>query len=94
MKDRRSEPRNSADRMVEVQIMTGFRPSVRAQLVDLSPSGVRLRVNRPLPEGTRLNFLICDERIFGIVRYCVPVDNNFDTGVLIEYAIRPEQASA
>jgi hypothetical protein len=71
--------------------MTGNGRTLPAHIVDVSPSGLRIRFDRPLPEGTRLNLSMGDELVFGQVRHCAPVDGKFDVGVLIEYAIRPAE---
>ena len=74
--------------------MRGLRRTISAHLVDVSLSGVRIRIDRSVPEGTQVEVLIGDEHVFGVVRYCVPVKEKFDVGVLIRYAIRPQSVSA
>jgi hypothetical protein len=90
--DRRAEPRAPVD--VEVRVMTPLGPAIAGRVLDISPSGLRIRFHRPLHQGTRVSLVLGDEWISAIVRYCVSVENKFDVGVLIEYAIRPERVSA
>jgi PilZ domain len=90
--DRRAEPRTPVD--VEVRVMTPLSAPIAGRVLDISPSGLRIRFHRPLPEGTRLSLVLGDEWISAIVRYCASVENQFDVGVLIEYAVRPERVSA
>ena len=94
LNDRRSESRASEDRVVEVRIMKGLRRTVSAHLVQASLSGVRVRIDRPIPEGTPIEVLIGDEHVFGVVRNCVPANEQFNVGVLIRYTIRPHSVSA
>ncbi len=74
--------------------MRGLRRTVRAQLIEVSLSGLRIRLDRWLADGTQLEVLIGDEHVFGVVRHCVPAHDKFDAGVLIRYAIRPQSVSA
>lgn len=74
--------------------MRGLRRTVSAQLIEISLSGLRIRLDHRLSEGTQLEVLIGDEYVFGVVRYCVPTKDKFDAGVLIRYAIRPQSVSA
>jgi hypothetical protein len=88
--ERRQEPRDPADQPVEVRILAGSGRTLHAHIVDVSPSGLRIRFDRPISEGTRLNLDVGDESVYGLVRYCIPVGGEFDAGVLIEYVVRPE----
>jgi PilZ domain len=90
--DRRAEPRTPVD--VEVRVMTQLGPAIAGRVLDISPSGLRIRFHRPLHEGTRISLVLGEEWICAIVRYCIAVEKKFDVGVLIEYAVRPERVSA
>jgi len=90
--DRRAQPRAPVD--VEVRVMTPFGLTITGRVIDISPSGLRIRLHRALREGTRLSLVLGDERIFAVVRYCAAVENKFDVGVRIQYAVRPERVSA
>lgn len=79
---------------VEVRVMTPFGLTIAGRVLDISPSGLRIRFHRALREGTRLSLILGDERVFAIVRHCAAIENRFDVGVRIEYAIRPERVSA
>jgi hypothetical protein len=92
--DRRSESRSSADRVVEVRIMKGMRRTVPAHLIEVSLSGLRIRLDHRVAEGTQVEVLVDEEHVFGVVRYCVPAKDKFDAGVLIRYAIRLQNMSA
>jgi hypothetical protein len=90
--NRRAEPRTPVD--VEVRVMAPLGAATAGRVLDISPSGLRIRFHRPLREGTRISLVLGEEWICAIVRYCVAVENQFDVGVLIEYAVRPERVSA
>jgi hypothetical protein len=94
MEDRRKEERIPADEIVEVRIISGINRIIPARVLNISPSGLRLRFDRPLNIGTHLSVAIWDELIFGRVQYCQPADDGFEAGVLVEYAIRASEASA
>lgn len=74
--------------------MRGWRRTIPAHLIEVSLSDLRIRLDRSLPEGTQVEVLTGDEHVFGVVRYCVPVQDKFYAGVLIRYAIRPQSVSA
>ena len=75
-------------------MMRGLRRTVSAHLIEVSLSGLRIRLDHRVPEGTQLEVLIDDEHVFGVVRYCVPAKDKFDAGVLIRYSIRRQSVSA
>lgn len=92
--DRRAEPRSPFNEDVEVRVSRLLLPrTVAGRLLNVSPSGLRIHVNRAIAVGAEIDLVVADELVFGKIIYCIPAAEGFDVGVLIEYAIRAAVAA-
>lgn len=84
--NRRLEHRFPADAPVEVTIVYPVTPGrIKGTMVDLSKSGLRLRMETSLPKGSRVQVKLGDVVVFGEVRHCRETDEAwFEAGVHIE----------
>lgn len=88
MLDRRKEPRSYYNEALEITISGVFGRTMTAVLLDLSPSGMRVRLERRLSIGTHIHLTLGEELIFGHIQRCVPVAAGYDAGIVIRYAVR------
>lgn len=92
--DRRKEPRFPSNDAVEITVMGLFQRTMTGLLLNLSPSGMLIRFERPLSGGTCIYLTIGDELIYGQIQRCVQVADGWHAGILIRYGIRPVSAIA
>ena len=81
-KDRRREQRSHVDAPASRQPLdpaTGRKSEIR--VVDVSTSGLRLRVPELIEPGTVVQIRLRNTVATGEVRYCCPVGKQFDVGV-------------
>lgn len=52
-----------------------------ANLDDLSPGGVSFLLDRPIPQGARVEFIHSGQLVSGDVRHCTPTDIGWIAGV-------------
>jgi len=81
--EKRREARLLCAGLVEVHWVEadGTRSATIANLDDLSPSGVSLLLEGPLPPGTQIEFFHGGHRVSGAVRYCSSTELGWIAGV-------------
>ena len=85
--DRRKETRYPCHDPAEVRVVREGRPSFPATILDISKSGLRIACSVQLTEGTRIEVIVPQQAVvFGEVRYCRAVSQEFHAGVQIEQA--------
>jgi hypothetical protein len=83
--ERRREHRYPANDIVEVHAVGSLGDRFPATIVDLSRSGLRLEVGKPLSRGTRLEIVLKNRAIiFGESCYARPKNGLYQVGVSIE----------
>ena len=82
--EHRTEPRVAVDvpaRFKSLSPLMSTGPSIRANIVDLSRSGMKLRVSRGYELGELVQVVVPETFYMGIVRHCVPVSTGFEVGI-------------
>jgi PilZ domain len=88
--DRRREARYPAQEPAEFEVMfTGAEP-LFGTVLDVSRSGLRIALPRPITRGEQVKIKLNQNVIFGEVRYCRPVTSLFHIGIRIHDLVRPE----
>ncbi len=85
--ERRTEPRYASVESAVVTIITEG-DSFDAETVDVSKSGLRIRITEPLEAGSRLRVKFGTVVAFGEVRWCAQVHGgNHDAGIHVEHTM-------
>jgi hypothetical protein len=88
LQDRRKEHRYPVNQSATVTVLTGAVSSTPATVVDVSRSGLRIRVQCPIWTGAQIEIRTGEVVIFGEVRYCgPPTQSGYDIGIHIEQVI-------
>lgn len=88
--DKRREPRYPVNKTGIVHPVHPIeRHRLQAYVMDLSSSGMKLRVERPLDRGTQVQVLLEDVIIFGEVRHCTESAGRYNVGVLVLDVLTP-----
>jgi PilZ domain-containing protein len=83
--DRRREPRYPCQDPAEVRLVPGDGSSLPATVLDISRSGLRLRLVVRIPKNSQVEIVLPKQVIiFGEVRYCRRSGDNFDVGIFIQ----------
>jgi hypothetical protein len=83
--ERRREPRYPANDIVEVQVIGSSAECFPGTILDLSRSGLRLEVGKPLSRGTHLEIVLRNRAIiFGESCYARSKNGLYQVGVSIE----------
>lgn len=84
--NRRSEPRFPANAPVEVSITYPVAQGhLAGTVIDISKSGLRLRMDTSLPKSSRVQVKLGEVMVFGEVRHCREVEDGvFEAGIRIE----------
>lgn len=71
---------------VELQWTDATQQTVRAagMLADLSPSGARLHLDRPVPVNTALRLVLANQGKTGTVRFCTKRIRGYAIGIQFE----------
>jgi hypothetical protein len=88
--DRRSEPRmavNMAARMKSLSPLMSTGPSIRARIVEVSHSGMTLRMNREFQLGELVQVIVPEMFYLGVVRHCRRIDTEFEAGIKLSERI-------
>lgn len=89
-REKRREPRYPVSKTGIVHPVHPIeRLRLQAYVMDLSSSGMKLRVERPLDRGTQLQVLLEDVIIFGEVRHCTESEGRYNVGVLVLDVLTP-----
>ena len=83
--ERRSEPRYPACEIVEVQVIGASGGRFPGTMLDISRSGLKIEVGKPLSQGAYLEILLPSRAIIiGEARYCRSKNKLYHVGVRIE----------
>jgi len=83
--EKRREARYPTNDPAEVEVINGGVGQFSATVLDVSRSGLRLKLDSSINRGAEVKITLQRNNvIFGQVRYCKPLDGNFDAGVLIQ----------
>ncbi len=92
--DRRKEPRYPTGGFVEVNQIGVIAPPFLASVVDVSKSGMRLRMAAAIERGVRLRVRLEDLIAFGEVRWTRQIDEEtFEAGLAVDHTVRAELVS-
>jgi hypothetical protein len=84
-KERRSEPRNPANRLATVKVLNPQTSDrISARLVEISKGGLKLRLSEPLMPGTLVQIRFSGKLVLAEVRYCNVADAEFHVGVRLQ----------
>ena len=83
--EKRREARYPTNDPAEVEVISGGVGQFSATVLDVSRSGLRLKLDSSINRGAEVKITLQRNIvIIGQIRYCKPLDGNFDAGVLIE----------
>jgi hypothetical protein len=93
--EKRKETRYPTNESAEVRLLYTGRDPIRAKIVNVSRSGMRLEVASALPQGRRIEITTSSRKlvVFGEIRYCKGVSGGFHVGVLIEGVVSDRDGS-
>ena len=83
----RSEIRVGEDSPARVKVldpMTSLGPSFHARVANKSSKGLKLRVPRSVLPGSVVQIRFGDGIVLGEVKYCIPVEDEFDIGICLK----------
>jgi hypothetical protein len=81
--ERRSDPRSLADQPATIKLLSPLEAASRipARIIEISRSGLRLRVERGLMPGAIVQIRVGEKLLMGEVRYSNPEGEKFQVGV-------------
>lgn len=83
--EKRREARYPTNDPAEVEVVNGGTGQLSATVLDVSRSGLRLKLDSSINRGAEVKITLQRNIvIFGQIRYCRPLDGSFDAGVLIQ----------
>jgi hypothetical protein len=83
--EKRREARYPTNDPAEVEVVNGGTGRCTATVLDVSKSGLRLKLESSINKGAEVKVTLQRNAvIFGQIRYCRPLDGSFDAGVLIQ----------
>jgi hypothetical protein len=83
--EKRREARYPTNDPAELEIVNGTIGRFPATVLDVSKSGLRLKLDSSINKGAEVKITLQSSIvIFGQIRYCRPLDGSFDAGVLIQ----------
>ena len=83
--EKRREARYPTNDPAEVEVINGGTGQFSATVLDVSRSGLRLKLDASINRGAEVKITLQRNiMIFGQIRYCRPLAGNFDVGVLIQ----------
>jgi hypothetical protein len=83
--EKRREARYPTNDPAEVDVVNGGIGRSTATVLDVSKSGLRLKLESSINKGAEVKVTLQrNVVIFGQIRYCRPLDGSFDAGVLIQ----------
>jgi hypothetical protein len=89
--DRRKEPRMPVEvqaRLKCLNPLTSTGPSIRARVVEISRSGMKIVANREFQPGGVVQVIVKDTFYMGKVRHCRKIETGFETGIKLTESIR------
>jgi hypothetical protein len=85
--DRRREPRIRAYETVNLTVLGDAGYSTPANAIQLSPHGMRLVLDRPIPVNAAIK-VVCDDWLgLGEVCYCIEERGHFVVGLQLDHAL-------
>lgn len=83
--EKRREARYPTNDPAEVEVVNGGIGPYSATVLDVSRSGLRLKLESGINKGVEVKITLHRNIIiYGQIRYCRPLDGSFDAGVLIQ----------
>ena len=83
--EKRREARYPTNDAAEVEVVNGGAGLFSATVLDVSRSGLRLKLDSRINRGAEVKITLQrNVIIYGQIRYCRPLEGNFDAGVLIQ----------
>ena len=83
--EKRREARYPTNDPAEVEVVNGGAGQFSATVLDVSRSGLRLKLDSSVNRGAEVKITLQRNIvIYGQIRYCRPLDGSFDAGVLIQ----------
>jgi hypothetical protein len=85
--ERRSEPRTQTNlpaRLKVVDPLTSSGPSISVRVMDVSASGLGLKVPHCIYTGALVQVHLMDRVFFAEVRYCISAETEFQIGVRVK----------
>ena len=84
--DRRKETRYATNDPVQIRLLNaGDGPQFSGTVLDVSRTGLRVEIPKPVGKGARLEVILPDgATIFGEARYCRHVSTRYHVGLAIE----------
>jgi len=83
--EKRREARYPTNDPAEVEVVNGGTGRCPATVLDVSKSGLRLKLESSINRGAEVKVTLQrNVVIFGQIRYCRPLDGSFDAGILIQ----------
>jgi len=93
--ERRREPRHAACEIIEVQVIGGSGGRFPGTMLDISRSGTKIEIEKPLSEGAYLEIVLPSRAIMiGEARYCRSANRLYYVGVKIEGVYFTQAVSA
>ena len=87
--NRRGEPRFPTSVAVTIQLLEPFaKDPLRSRLVDVSKSGMRFAVSEVIRPGTIVKVRAERVFVFGEVRHCSPIAEEFHVGIAVRKTVR------
>lgn len=89
--ERRKQPRVPMDvpaRLKCLNPLTSTGPSIKARVVEISRSGMKIRANREFHTGGVVQVIVKDTFYLGTVRHCRRVEDGFETGLILTESTR------
>jgi hypothetical protein len=82
--ERRAEPRvlvNKPARIKSLSPLMSTGPSIRGTIIEISHSGMRVRMSREFQLGELVQVIVPDTFYLGTVRHCRKVGGEFEAGI-------------
>jgi hypothetical protein len=89
--ERRREPRVPVDTPARIKCLSPLMstgPSLRATIVELSRSGMKLRMNRHFELGELVQVIVPEMFYLGTIRYCHRAGAQFEAGIRLTEKIQ------
>ena len=91
--EKRGEPRYRTNDPAYVEVLTKAALRVPATVIDVSRSGLRIKLRLPVPVHAHVEITIRGSLVLlGEIRYCSPLRGYYHAGVLIRGVVSPEAA--
>jgi len=85
--ERRHQPRLECNRRVRITVLGEKESTFSGRLANVSGTGMRLLVNRPIREGSVLKVEYGETLYLGEVCYCQPQQRGYAAGIMLEHSL-------